>query len=55
MGQKEVKNKNCCGVFEMRDMGRNFSEVLNVDTGIRANPRDPCNPCSIAFLPITEI
>ena len=28
MGQKEVKNENCCGVFEMRDFERFFSEVL---------------------------
>ena len=30
MGQKEVKNENCCGVFEMRDFERFFSEVLNL-------------------------
>ncbi len=31
MGQKEVKNENCCGVFEMRDLARFFSEVLNME------------------------
>ncbi len=30
MGQKEVKNENCCGVFEMRDLARFFSEVLKL-------------------------
>ncbi len=30
MGQKEVENENYCGVFEMRDLARFFSEVLNV-------------------------
>ncbi|VVB84737.1 Uncharacterised protein [uncultured archaeon] len=30
MGQKEVENENCCGVFEMRDFERFFSEVLNL-------------------------
>ncbi len=29
MGQKEVENENYCGVFEMRDLARFFSEVLN--------------------------
>lgn len=28
MGQKEVENENYCGVFEMRDFERFFSEVL---------------------------
>ena len=30
MGQKEVENENYCGVFEMRDLGRFFSEVLRL-------------------------
>jgi hypothetical protein len=30
MGQKEVENENCCGVFEMKDFERFFSEVLNL-------------------------
>ncbi len=30
MGQKEVENENYCGVFEMRDLARFFSEVLNI-------------------------
>ncbi len=28
MGQKEVENENYCGVHEMRDLERFFSEVL---------------------------
>jgi hypothetical protein len=31
MGQKEVKNENYCGVFEMRDLARFFSEVLKLN------------------------
>ncbi len=31
MGQKEVENENYCGVFEMRDLARFFSEVLTLD------------------------
>ncbi len=34
MGQKEVENENYCGVFEMRDLARFFSEVLNVHVAI---------------------
>jgi len=30
MGQKEVNNENYCGVFEMRDLARFFSEVLKL-------------------------
>gem|GEM_PF-3050498 len=30
MGQKEVENENYCGVFEMRDLERIFSEVLTL-------------------------
>ncbi|MDW7727015.1 MAG: hypothetical protein SCH70_07870, partial [Candidatus Methanoperedens sp.] len=30
---KEVENENYCGVFEMRDFGRLFSEVLNMVFG----------------------
>ncbi len=36
MDQKEVKNENCCGVFEMRDLARIFSEVLTTDPRDRA-------------------
>ncbi len=30
MGQKKVKNEDDCGVFEMKDLERFFSEVLKL-------------------------